>query len=103
MCYLTAGKAGLFLVKLRLIRQPKIEKIETTNAQIELSTGLISNTIEITSQEMTKPMVLAFSKIYNKQIDSFAAALRPFGRVNVKSGSDDAKAAGKSPAQPGIA
>jgi hypothetical protein len=103
MCYLTAAKDGLFLVKLRLFRQPKIEKIETTNAQIEISTGLISNTIEITSQEMTKPVVLTFSKIYNKQIDSLAAALRPFGRINTKTSSEDVKAAGTSTAQPGIA
>jgi hypothetical protein len=102
MCYLTIGEAGLFLVKLRLIRQPKIEKLETTNAQIELNTGLISNTIEITSQEMTKPIVLAFSKLYNKQIDSFVAALRPFGRVNTKSGSEDAKSPGKLPVEPEI-
>jgi hypothetical protein len=103
MCYLTTGKAGLFLVKLRLIRQPKIEKLETANAQIELIAGLISNTIEIASQEITKPVVLAFSKIYNKQIESFAAVLRPFGRVNNKCGAEDTKAAGTSPAQHGIA
>jgi hypothetical protein len=103
MCYLTTGKGGLFLVKLRLIRQPKIEKLETANAQIELSSGLISNTIEITSQAMPNPAGLAFSKIYNKQIDSFASALRPFGRVNVKFGIENARAPGASPVQPGIA
>ena len=103
MCYLTAGKAGLFLVKLRLIRQPKIEKLDMTNAQIEISSGLLSNTIEITSQEMTKPVGLTFSKIYNKQIDSFAAALRPFGKIMVSSGTEGTKAAGISPAQPEIA
>jgi hypothetical protein len=103
MCYLTAAKAGLFLVKLRFIRQPKIEKLETTNAQIEISNGLLSNTIEITSQEMTKPVGLTFSKIYNKQIDSFAAALRPFGKVRTSSSTEDAKVTGTSQAQPRIA
>lgn len=103
MCYLTSGKEGLFLVKLRLIRQPKIQKLDMTNAQIEISAGLLTNTIEITSQEMTKPAKLTFSKIYNKQIDGIAAALRPFGKVRTASGAADAAAAGPAPAQPGIA
>jgi hypothetical protein len=103
ICYLTTGKAGLFLVKLRLIRQPKIEKLDTTNAQIEISTGLISNTIEITSQEITKPVGLTFSKIYNKHIDNFAASLRPFGKVMVSSDSEGAKAAETSAVKPEIA
>jgi len=46
---------------------------------------------------------LTFSKIYNKQIDSFAAALRPFGKIMVSSGTEGTKAAGISPAQPEIA
>jgi hypothetical protein len=103
MCYLTAGKEGLFLVKPRLIRQPKIEKLDTANAQIEISSGLLSNTIEITSQEMTKPTGLTFSKIYNKQIDSLAAALRPFGKVRLSPDAENAKTAETSSAQPGIA
>jgi hypothetical protein len=103
MSYLTVGKDGLFLVKLRLIRQPKVEKLDTTNAQIEITTGLLSNTIEITSKEMTKPTKLTFSKIYNKQIDSIAAALRPLGKVIAESVAQAAKAAGIAPAQPGIA
>ncbi len=103
MCYLTAGKGELFLVKLRLIRQPKVAKLDTTNAQIEISTGLLTNTIEIMSQEMKKPAKLTFSKVYNKQIDGIAAALRPFGKVRTSSGAEDAKAAGTVSAQPGIA
>jgi hypothetical protein len=103
MCYLTAAKDGLFLVKLRLIRQPKVEKLETANAQIEISKGLLSNTIEITSPEMNKPAGLTFSKIYNEQIESIAASLRPFGKVRTDSAADGAKSAQTSPAQPGIA
>ncbi len=103
MCYLTTGKEGLFLVKLRLIRRPKIEKLDTANAQIEISTGLLSNTIEITSQESAKPVGLTFSKIYNTQIDIFAAALKTFGKVRTSSGAEESKVAGISPAQPGIA
>jgi hypothetical protein len=100
MCYLTAGKNGLFLVKLRLIRQPKIEKLDTTNSQIEISKGLLSNTIEIKSPEMNKPAALTFSKIYNQQIDGIAASLKPFGIVKTPLAEPSAAA---SPAHPGIA
>jgi hypothetical protein len=101
MCYLTTGKDGLFLVKLRLIRQPKIAKLDTTNAQIEISSGLLTNSIEIISQQMTKPVNLIFSKIYNRQIESIAAVLRPFGKVQLAAG--EAKVPSPAPAQPGIA
>lgn len=103
MSYLTAGKDGLFLVKLRLIRKPKVEKLDTTNAEFAIVTGLLSNTIEIESQEMTKPVKLTFSKIYNKQIDTIAAAFRPFGQVRTESGTECTEATGTAPAQPGIA
>jgi hypothetical protein len=101
MSWLTAGKEGLFLVKLRLIRQPKIVKLDTTNAQIEISRGLLSNTLEITSQE-TRPAKLVFSKVYNAQIDSIADALGPFGKVKTKS-PPDAASAGAVSARPGLA
>lgn len=103
MCWLTPGKDGLFLVKFRLIRQPKVAKLDMTNAQIEISTGLLTNTIEIISQQMSKPARLAFSRIYNMQLDSIAAALKPFGRVRTESGSPDKTAAGPAQAQPGTA
>ena len=91
MSYLTIGKNGLFLVKLRLIRQPKVEKLDTANMQIEVVTGLLSNTIEIMTQGTAKPDRLAFSKIHNNQIDSIAASLRPFGEVRTKSAADGAE------------
>jgi hypothetical protein len=103
MCYLTAGKDGLSLVKLRLIRQPKVEKFDTTNAQIEIITGLVSNAIAITSQEMTKPAKLIFSKIHNNRIDSIAAALRSFGKVRTESGTVGDKTTATTPVQPGFA
>jgi hypothetical protein len=103
MSYLTAGKDGLSLVKLRLIRQPKVAKLDTTNAQFAIVTGLLSNTIEIMSQEMTKPAKLTFSKIYNRQIDSIVAALGPFGKVRTELDAEGTKAVGTAPAQPGIA
>jgi len=66
-------------------------------------TGLLSNTIAIMAQEMEKPARVYFSKVYNKQIDNIATALRPFGKVRTGSDAKDAKAAGTAPAQPGIA
>jgi hypothetical protein len=103
MSYLTVGKDGLFLVKLRLIRQPKVEKLNTANTKIEIISGLLSNTIEITSQEITKPYQLTFSKIHNNQIDSIAAALTSFGKVKTESltESNETKEAGF--ARPGFA
>jgi hypothetical protein len=100
-CWLVPGKDGLFLVKLRLIRKPKIEKLDTTNAQIDITKNLLSNTITISSPQMKKPEMLTFSKVYNDQIDTIAAALRPFGLVRTSSPADVATAT--SPAQPGLA
>jgi hypothetical protein len=83
-CWLVSGKDGLFLVKLRLIRKPKIEKLDTTNAQIEITKNLLSNTIIISSPQMKKPEMLVFSKVYNQQIDAIAASLKPFGQVRTE-------------------
>jgi hypothetical protein len=100
-CWLTSGKDGLFLVKLRLIRGPKIEKLDTANAQIDITKNLLSNTITISSPQMHKPEMLIFSKVYNDRIDAIASALRPFGPVRTPSPADASAAA--SPAQPGLA
>ena len=99
LSYLTTGKDGLFLIKLRLIRRPKIEKLDTTNTQIEITKGLISNGITITSQEMTKPVKLTFSKTYNNQIDSIAASLKSFGIVRTESGD---RITGTAQTRPGL-
>jgi hypothetical protein len=101
MCHLATGKDGLYLIKLRLIRQPKVEKLEMLNAQIEISTGFLTNTIEITSQDSAKPTKLTFSRIYNNQIESIAAALKPFGKVRAES-AQPAKSTATAPA-PGVA
>jgi hypothetical protein len=100
-CWLTSAKDGLFLVKLRLIRKHKIEKLDTANAQIEITKNLLSNTITISSPQMKKPQMLIFSKTYNEQIDAIAASLRPFGSVTTPSPADTSSST--SPAQPGLA
>jgi hypothetical protein len=101
MCWLTSGKDGLFLVKLRLIRAPKVEKLDTANSQINITKNLLSNTIVISSPQMKKPEMLVFSKIYNQQIDTIAAALRPFGTVRTEAAAQDNTAPGT--VQPGLA
>ncbi len=100
-CWLTSGKDGLFLVKLHLIRKPKIEKLDTANAQIEITKNLLSNTIIISSPQMKKPEMFTFSKVYNQQIDAIATSLRPFGSVKTSSPADTAP--GTAAAQPGLA
>ncbi|MBN2020048.1 MAG: hypothetical protein JW749_07480 [Sedimentisphaerales bacterium] len=102
MAWLTAGKDALFLVKLRLLRQPKVAKIDTANAQIEIITGLLSNTIAINSEQLPKPVNLTFSRVYNRQKNVIAAALKPFGLVRAESPPDSARAPGTAP-QPGLA
>lgn len=103
LCYLTAGKDGLFLTKLRLFRRPKIEILDTKNAQIDIRTGLLSNTIEIIPKETQKPVNLTFSKVYNSQLDGISLALRNFGQVRTASGAGDVESTGTASARPEIA
>jgi hypothetical protein len=81
LCYLTTGTGGLLLVKPRLIRRPKVQKLETANARIEISTGLVTNTIELDTGDGKRPLRLLFSRVHNSSIPDIAAALEPYGRV----------------------
>ncbi|MHC4531795.1 MAG: hypothetical protein ACYSXD_09575, partial [Planctomycetota bacterium] len=85
LSYLTPAADGLFLVKLRLIRRPKTEKLDTQNAQFDIAAGLISNSIQISAPDIKKPIRLSFSKIYNSRFDDIAVALKPFGTVRTQS------------------
>ena len=100
MCYLAAAKDGLFLVKLRLIRKSKVEKLATANVQLAVMSGLLSNSIEIASNELKKPAILVFSKVYNNQMDSIAMALGAFGKVerNTDSGNQSESSVSPQPA-----
>jgi hypothetical protein len=83
LCYLVSGKEGLSLVRFRLLRGPKIGTLGKANTQIEIRTGLLTNTLEIQSPDLQKPATLAFSKVYNAQLEGIADSLRPFGQVRM--------------------
>ena len=97
MCYLTTSKEGLSLVKLRLIRRPKVEKLATANAQLAVASGLLSNSIEISSDELKKPARLIFSKVYNNQLENIATALAAFGKVERDTDGENQAKASVSP------
>ncbi len=95
--YLTAGKEGLFLVTLRWVRRPTIERLDTTGAHIEITCGLLSNTVNIISEGSTTPVKLAFSKIYNPAIEAIAASLTRFAAVRTIADTGSAHAARPHP------
>ncbi len=97
LCYLVSAKAGLSLVRLRLFRSPKVASLAATGAQIEIRTGLLTNTLEIQSSELQRPATLAFSKVYNSQLDQIAESLKPFGEVRKPSPAGPAPATGSQP------
>jgi len=83
LCYLTAVGNNLSMVKPRLIRKSVVEKLETGSAEFEIRTGLISNSIEMTTPAMKKTLTLSFSKVYNNQLEDVASRLRKFGKVTM--------------------
>ena len=100
MVYLTVGKDGLFLVKLR---RPKVETLDTAGAQITIRAGFLSNAIEIMSEAMRQPVELTFSNVYHTQIDRIAASLEPFGTLHKEAGTETADRGGVASPHPGLA
>ena len=68
LCYLVASGDKLLLVKKMLFKAPRIEEIDAAGLSVQVIQGVLSNSIEFTSQG--KPQViLLFSKTYNDMID----------------------------------